>query len=243
MIEIRSKEESAADSILRSQEKLREHTAASRPSQSSLPDDCSSLIESSQRLLAYIEKRESSLVLPSFSPPNLKYLESIRSGASTSDEVLEVTNPTSSASRSTPTDLRPNHPPPSTPADNLFQVVPSLSLEDILKENDIPEEFFATEPPSTAAATREPARTQRSVSSLRPTVTSPVKEINHEQPLPEDDLLESLLSESRDSARYLPVAKAAQSDSQYQWASTTPLSEAEYEALRSVLLLFPPHFG
>jgi hypothetical protein len=231
IVEVRTKEESAADSILRSQEKLREHTAsASRSLQPSHPDDCSSFTKSSQNLLAYIEQRgSSSFPLPSFSPPHLKYLESIHSGAAISDEVLEATSQTSSVTKSHPIDsLRRDPPAIVAPASNI-QVMPTLSLEEILKENDIPEVAFAMEPPSSAVA-RE---TKQAVSSWVPTrASSSPKETNPAELLPEDDFLESLLSETKVSSQYLPVAKTVQLDSQYQWASTTPLSEAEYEALR-----------
>jgi hypothetical protein len=219
-------EESPADSILKTQEKLREYSpSVSRtPLVSKPPELADDLLERSRSLLSCLNN-SSTPSLRSHKPPNMKYSESVLGSRTVSNEILED-SPRSLAPTTAPTESADHLPKLSF---DQAQEVPALSLEEILSERDIPEEDLVP-----ASTLRFPEEGSDAVSS--PLQVSLFEEMKvGEGVSSEDDLLESLLS-GGGAARYLPASRPLASESQYQWASTVPLSEAEYEALRSHIL-------
>jgi hypothetical protein len=227
IVEIRSTEESPADSILKTQEKLREYSpSVSHTPLVSMGPETGELLERSRSLLSCLDSNFPPPTFPSHKPPNMKYIESVLGCRAHSNEILDNSPRSASHSATIPIEMA-GHPKSSF---DQTQEVPTLSLEDILSEHDIPEEDLVPTPSCAPVDEEASLVVSKSLqlSSFEEMKTS--KSVSYE-----DDLVESLLSEGG-AARYLPESRTLNSGSQYQWASTAPLSEAEYEALRLTTL-------
>lgn len=228
---------------MRSQEKLREYSPGVTANTSALAPTRTdeSIAHLSDKLRNYVNKMDASIPFDEhILPSGLKYVESVQLGQSRCHEDLDqlLTTKVETIVHEIPI-TKPNI-SPLVSSDN-DQETPVLTLEDILKDEYIL--LDGLEKPFEESETAASVETLNIIPATAEARQLSISSIDRMKSFPivddDDDTVDSLLINLQ--APIPPSPPIMSGDSHYQWASTTPLSEAEYEALRYILFFVISH--
>lgn len=199
-------------------------------------DDSAALL--AKALLTYFEKSNFSIPFQErILPSTMKYAESVQRGYSVCTEVL-VRKDHITAGPVSQEGLSLEKPKIASLSPDYLEI-PTLCLEDILRdENNLLDTLDDTldvkpfEKTESLVNIASASHTNTLMTSNDPLSSSRLHQFKISQILDSDDAIVDSLLTNLIEERILPTVSQISSESQYQWASTTPLSEAEYEALR-----------